>query len=142
MENYLLQFMPYLDRYLPPEYEKDLTDVLFDTKLRLIKSKLEMIMSKVEERATLKNKHQTGILYDEITVNNLMMSLPDRFTPYCPPSEQTLQLEQQKLRLNQERRAENSKAWSDVLNLYTESIDTYLQLKKQENKREMMMDNL
>ncbi|MFC1815814.1 hypothetical protein ACFL0M_07685 [Thermodesulfobacteriota bacterium] len=33
MENYLLQFMPYLDRYRTPEYEKDLTDAGFDNKV-------------------------------------------------------------------------------------------------------------
>ena len=130
--------MPYLDRYIAPEYEQDLTDTFFDNKLRLFRSKLEMILSKIEERSLIRERNNIGILYDEVSVDNLMFTLPDRFTPYCPPSNQTLQLKQEKLRLNSERRSETSKAWSDIVNLYCQAIDAYLQIKKEENKKEVL----
>jgi len=139
MANYLIDLALTAGYYAKPE--RDISDIVFENKLKLVKSKLEQLTNKIDERVQLLEKHHTEILYDEVAINNILLSLPDRFTMYCSPSQQSLQLEQQKLRLHQERRQETAKAWSDIISLYTAAIDIYSQIQKHQSKREMM-DNL
>jgi hypothetical protein len=140
MENYLLQFMPYLEGYRTKEkeQEKDISDVVFDSRLGLVKSQLEAITARITERAEMRDSHHAGILYDEAAIDNMMHGLPDRFTPYQPMSRESLQLEQLKLRLSDSRRMENASAWRDVSMLYTQAMDAYLELQKQKNKKDLI----
>ena len=144
--NYLLELMAYSTKYTADAYknendsDSDIVDTMFENKLKLVKSKLEMITRKIDERAVIKDNNLKDILYDECNVDNLMAELPDGFTPYLSPSRETLQLEKLKLTLSDKKRMEIASAWRDVSMLYNNAIDTYLDIMKQDSKKSMVED--
>lgn len=116
----------------------DITDTVFENKLKLVQRKLSLIHDKIEQRRQIKDHNLADILEDECTVDNLILKQPDVFTPYLPPSQQTIRLEELKMKMNDKRRMELANAWRDVSMLYNIGIDAYLDIMKQENKKEMM----
>ena len=131
------QFADYSAGYQIPE--QDITEAVFENKLNLVKRKLSMIQDKIEQRRQIKDRNLADILDDEVTVDNLILSQPDVFAPYSmPPSQQTIRLEELKLKMNEKRRMELANSWRDVSMLYNQGIEAYLEIMKQENKKKMM----
>jgi hypothetical protein len=136
MDNYFMQFADYSAGYQKPEI--DITEVVFENKLNLIQRKLSLIQDKIEQRSQIKDCNLQDILDDECTVDNLILAQPDVFTQYQPPSQQTIKLEELKLKMNEKRRMELANSWRDVSMLYNMGIDAYLDIMKQDDKKKMM----
>lgn len=126
MGNY--DITPYSAGYSTP----DIAEQWFENKLNGVKSKLELITAKIDERAQLKDRNINQILYDEVKVDNLMLDLPE----YSQSERQAL--EKLNLNLSEQRRKEIVQAWKDVSDLYLKAIDAYIDLKNQNFKKDML----
>jgi hypothetical protein len=116
---------------------QDAADSLFEDRLGLIRSKLELIILQLSERKKINRKILYQIEQDACRVQNLYFELGPK--AYEPTGEK-LSLEKMRFDLQRQRRNEQSAYFNDVAFLNRELRDTLIQYLDEIQKNQLMTE--